>query len=236
MKTVRVLLGIFFVAGIGMLIGACFTFQHTRTFLGTAAKAEGVVVELVYRETHDSQGTGRAYHPRVRFQTSQGQDVEFVSSVGANPPSYKVNQRIEVVYDPLDPARAYVHSFASLWLSTLILGILGVAFLTPRIGWSVWQRLNDRKAAWLRENGRRVQAEIESIQLNTSVQVGGRNPYRILCQWLDPVRNEVHVFQSRNIWFDPADYLQGRTTLDVLIDPENPRRYLVDTSFLPNAV
>jgi hypothetical protein len=42
----------------------------------------------------------------------------------------------------------------------------------------------------------------------------------------------MHVFHSANIWFDPTDYVPGKT-LDVLLDPENPHRYLVKTSFLP---
>jgi hypothetical protein len=43
------------------------------------------------------------------------------------------------------------------------------------------------------------------------------------------------IFHSANIWFDPSNYIPGKT-LGVLIDPNNPHRYLVETSFLPKVV
>ena len=51
----------------------------------------------------------------------------------------------------------------------------------------------------------------------------------------DPASNEMHIFQSDNIWFDPTDYIPGKT-LEVLVDPNRPHRYLVETSFLPKVV
>jgi hypothetical protein len=70
------------------------------------------------------------------------------------------------------------------------------------------------------------------VELNRSIRVNGACPDRIVCQWLNPVTNTVYVFRSYNLWFDPAEYI-SRKTLDVLVDPSNYKRYLVDTSFLP---
>jgi len=233
MKIVRVMFGIFFVSGLGMLIGSYFTYQHMRKFLGTAIETAGVVVDLVERESSDDNGTSTSYHPRVRFRTAEGQSIEFVSKTGSNPPKYSVNQTVKVLYNPRQPSEAYINSFAPLWFTTVLLAVLGLAFMSPAFGYSIWRRLSDRKAAWLRENGRRLQAEIKSVELRANFEMNGRHPYRIVCQWLDPARNEVHVFHSKNIWFDPAEFLQGKTALNVWIDPNNPRRFLVDTSFLP---
>ena len=96
-------------------------------------------------------------------------------------------------------------------------------------------RTSDRKNAWLHQNGRRIQAEITGVELDTSLTVNGANPYRILCQWLDPAKNEMHVFHSGHIWYDPTNYITGKT-LEVLVDPNNPHRYTVETSFLPKVV
>lgn len=38
------------------------------------------------------------------------------------------------------------------------------------------------------------------------------------------------------IWYDPADpvpYLNGRYPIDVFIDPSDPGKYYMDTSFMP---
>ena len=81
-------------------------------------------------------------------------------------------------------------------------------------------------------NGRHVQANFERVELNTSLRVNGACPYRIVCQWLNPATNQVHVFKSHNLWFDPTDYISGKT-LEVIIDPNSYKRYVVETSFLP---
>ena len=94
------------------------------------------------------------------------------------------------------------------------------------------ERRSRRKHEWLRSNGSSVQADLERVELNTSVQVNGTSPYRIVCQWLNPMTNQVHVFKSENLWFDPSKYVTGNS-VQVLIDPDNPRRYWVETGFLP---
>jgi hypothetical protein len=234
MKVVRLVFSIFFVVGLGLLIGSYFTVRHTQRFLQTAIPVPGVVVENVYRESSSSSNNGPSwsYYPHVRFRTTDGQAIDFVSSTGSSPPSYSVNEPVTVLYDPRQPYKASLNSFGQLWAGSIVLICLGVAFTAPGIGFSVWKRFSDQKNAWLHQNGRRILAEITSVELNTSLEVNGRNPFRIICQWLDPARNEMHVFHSGNIWYDPTEFITGKT-LEVLVDPNNPRRYTVDTSFLP---
>jgi hypothetical protein len=70
------------------------------------------------------------------------------------------------------------------------------------------------------------------VELNDSLRVNGRSPYRIFSQSPDPASNTVRVYQSENIWFDPSEYIRDKT-IDVLVDPSDPKRYVMDTSFLP---
>jgi hypothetical protein len=64
------------------------------------------------------------------------------------------------------------------------------------------------------------------------VRVHGRSPYQIVSQSSDPASNTVRLWQSENIWFDPSEYIKGEA-IDVLVDPNDPRRYIMDISFLP---
>jgi uncharacterized protein DUF3592 len=234
MKVLRLVFSIFFAIGLGLLIGSYFTVRHTRHFLQIAISAPGVVVDNIYRESSSSgnQGPSWSYYPHIRFQTTDGQKIDFVSSTGSNPPSYSVNEPVNVLYDPQQPYTASLNSFGSLWGATIVLVILGVAFTAPGIGWFLWKSVSDRKNAWLQQNGRRIQAEITRVELDRSLTVNGANPYRIQCQWLDPERNEMHVFHSSHIWYNPTNYITGKT-LEVLVDPNNLHRYAVETSFLP---
>ena len=82
---------------------------------------------------------------------------------------------------------------------------------------------------WLAENGRRIEADIIGIQYDTRVRVNGRCPLVIQCQAVNPADGKVYVFESEGLWFDPEPFLGERTTLPVLVDPDNYHRYRVVT-------
>ena len=88
---------------------------------------------------------------------------------------------------------------------------------------------NPAPAAWLAENGRRMEADIIGVQYDTRVRVNGRCPLVIQCQAVNPLDGKVYVFESDGIWFDPEPFLGQRTTLPVLVDPDDYHRYQVVT-------
>ena len=92
---------------------------------------------------------------------------------------------------------------------------------------AVSRRRRDR--AWLAENGRRMEADIIGVQYDTRVRVNGRCPLVIQCQAVNPLDGKVYVFESDGIWFDPEPFLGQRTTLPVLVDPDDYHRYQVVT-------
>jgi len=219
--------------GFVFMAGGSYSFFHTRQFLRTAVRVPGTVVQNIWEESGGRSRSMVAY-PQVRFVKSDGEVVVFQSNSGASPPSYQPNDTVGVVYDPGDPHHASIDSFGSLWGLSLGFTLMGLGFCVPQLIFTVRQRAGARKEDWLQQNGRRVQADLMEVALNTSLTVNGVHPYRIVCQWLDPVTNQMHVFHSANIYYDPSKYLPGKT-LEVLLDPDNPRRYAVETSFLPKA-
>jgi len=233
MKTMQLILGIFTVIGLVLLVGGGVSFQHTRRFLATAVSVPGVVTENVWQDLRPSNNAVRGdFYPRIRFRTRDGQEISLITNTGSNPPSFRVNEPVAILYDPQQPYHASIQSFSELWFLPTLLGGMGIIFCSVGLVAPIWKVLNTHKNAWLEQNGRRIQAEFTRVELNTSVRVNGRSPYRLVCQWLDPATTQMHVFHSANIWYDPTDYL-SRKTLEVLFDPNNPHRYLVETSFLP---
>ncbi len=219
--------------GLGLLTGGYFAWKHQSSFLATAVKAEGTVVSMDRESSRDSNGnTSYTYYPQISFTTADNQSIEFRGSTGSNPPSYQTGDKVEVLYDPKTPTSASINSFTSLWLGPIILGVLGAVFSLVGVGIFRWAKNHAAMLDFLKRSGRRIQAKVNGAELNTSYKVNGKSPYQISCQWLNPENNQVHVFKSDNIWFDPTPYLK-RESVDVLIDPRDPKRHLVDISFLP---
>ena len=219
--------------GVAFLIGSSYSFFHMRQFLNRAVEAPGTVLWNTWRRTASGRHrTGWSAYPQVRFYTADRGIIIFESRTGSNPPAFRLNEPVRVLYDPLDPRHAYIDSFGQVWPSTVVLLVLGVAFNVPAVASLAWRRAAARKETWLRQNGQRVQADLTEVALNRALTVNGAHPYRVVCQWFNPITNQMLVFHSANIWYDPSKFLPGKT-LDVLIDPNNPRRYLVETPFLP---
>jgi Protein of unknown function (DUF3592) len=204
-----------------------------RRFLDSAASTPGTVIDNIWRESNSSEGgSSWSAYPQVRFYQPNGEIILFTSRSGTNPPSFQINQRVTVLYDPGDPQHAYIQSFGQLWMLPILLGAMGVAFTIPEICLVLMRRSGARKEAWLQQNGRRVQACVTEVALNNSYEMNGAHPFRIVCQWQDPATGRMHLFYSANIWYDPSKFIPSQN-LEVLVDPGNPLRYSVLTPFLP---
>jgi len=122
----------------GLLVGGFYSVQHTRQFLRTAVEAPGVVTENLRQESSSSDRSGLSwsYYPRIRFRTSDGQEIDFISNTGTNPPVYRVNEPVTVLYDPRQPQHASIKSFAQVWMLSIIL--FGVGALLSSVGIGQW--------------------------------------------------------------------------------------------------
>ena len=113
--------------GVLLLLGAAWAVSSTKTWLAHAIEVEGKVIEMVRERNSDN--TGYLFAPVVRFQTVEGNTVEFESGLRSNPPGYRTGQTVSVFYDPDEPRSAAIKGFFSLWLMPLILGFIGTVFL-----------------------------------------------------------------------------------------------------------
>lgn len=226
--------GIFFTIGVALLIVGGAVLHENSTFAAHAAKAQGEVTALTWHASSDSQNgnTQGYYYPTVEFQAADGRRIQIISTSGSNPAAYARGETVTVLYDPVHPGHATIDSFGERWVGPIILGGLGTVF--SLIGGTLLAIALRRKKvrAWLAQHGTRVQAKFEDIDLDTSLEVNGRNPWVITAQWQHPTTRKIYVFESDSIWFDPTDYVQ-RETVDVIVNINNPKEYVMDISFLP---
>lgn len=106
---------------------AWWAYAHQAAFAASAARAEGVVLELVRHRGSKSS----TWRPRVRFE-AEGVSHEFVDSAGSSPPAFAAGERVTVLYEPGHPEDAMVDSWVGRYLLCTILG--GFATLGCLVG------------------------------------------------------------------------------------------------------
>jgi len=230
MKFLRVFSYVFLGVGLLMLVIAIFLWNNTRGFLAHAQEGQGTVIELI--EVRDSDGGSSTWKPRVKYAAPSGEEIIFNASFSANPAPYQVGEVVPVLFVPQDPHEARIKGYSSLWLGPTILSGLGVIFAAIGGGIVLAQRVGLRKRDYLMAYGNAIETDVQGVERNTSLEVNGKNPWRISSQWLEPGSDKLRVFHSENLWFDPTRFVTQKQ-VTVLIDPANPKRYYMDVSFLP---
>lgn len=228
MNIISIIKYVFTVIGLALLVGAFYLYLDKQTFVKKAEIVDGKVVELLVRRSSNSI----MYTPVVSFITKEGSKIEITSSVSSNSPSYSVGETVAIIYDPKEPNKADINGFESLWLAVLVVGILGMAFFLVGFCIVLYGIRKQRNKLYLLDNGKRIITTFNEVYLNYGLEINGRNPYQISSQWFDPQTNNMYIFESENIWFDPTDFIKTDEIM-VLIDPENPKKYYMDISFLP---
>ncbi len=224
-NTLSIVKYIFTAVGLTLLGLSMWKYSATKTFIESAVTTDGEVVDF-------TRGSGTNYKPVVRFKTKDGEEIEYVSSLSTNPPLFDRGEVVTIFYKPDDPQNAKIDEFWSLWFFSVLTGGMGTIFFAIGGGMVLFVNLREKRAEKLRREGTRIQAKFIGVELNKMIRVNNRSPYRITCQWQDPVSSNLHIFRSKNLWFDPTDYIKTET-LTVFIGRNNPKKYYVDVSFLP---
>jgi len=113
--------------GLGLIIGGVAAVVWQGRKFSNWSSSEGVVIDLE-REIINPGSPG-IYCPVVRFTSAAGEEIEFQSEHGTRPSIYKVDQKVNVVYDPEEPHDAEIRSGLSRWLAPGILFFIGSIFL-----------------------------------------------------------------------------------------------------------
>ncbi len=66
--------------------------------------------------------------PTIEYQYN-GEVYQYYSSVQSNPPSYVMDEKVEVYVDTDNPNNAIINTITERWFAILILGIIGVVFV-----------------------------------------------------------------------------------------------------------
>lgn len=218
------IIGIFGILGLGLLYLSHYLAEDTLRFVNEGVRVQGEVIDLHF--SRDSEGDG-TYRPEVKYQTPEGVEYRFISSSGSNPASFSRGERVQILYLPENPQDGRIDAFFSLWGGTLICGVMGAIFALVGGGFMVGVIRAKKRHRWLAAQGTRISAEVTQIV----PPEGKRHYYTISAQWLNPRDQKIHLFTSAPLRFNPEDYM--KETVDIILNPANPKHYWMDTGFLP---
>jgi hypothetical protein len=214
------------------MIGSLFLWAHTNTFLKNSILAEGTIIDIAVSTSRDSDNHIRTSRfPIVRFLDQEGHTLEFQSSTSSTN-SITIGRQVNVRYLPGQSGDAKMaDSFSDIWGPTLfcvLAGVFGLILGGPFFWLGIRDELNEKRAL---SYSMEITVPIKSVFQNTSLTVNGRSPFRIEAHWLNPDTQKIHILKSKNLWFDPSEFLQD--TITVKMDPRNPKKYWMDVSFIP---
>lgn len=121
-------------AGIVLMLASVITFgigiyfyASTKSFLRTAVRTQGTVLEVLRERTRDGTTT---YRPTFFFIDQHRQEHRIPSRLCSNPPRFETGQTVSLVYDPDDPMTVTDDSIISVWFGFVFCGITSASFLS----------------------------------------------------------------------------------------------------------
>lgn len=211
MNVVRIVGGVFAVAGLVLAIAAGAIYQRNSTFAAAARPAAGLVVDLVPSSNYRSRGDPRTYVSVVRFATAQGRIVEFADDVASHPPRHDQGQQVRVLYDPANPTKAVIDDFGGRWAGLAIVGGLAAVFAPLGLTLLAVSFQAARRRTRLEREGRPIDAAFLHVFRDESLTINGDHPFRVAAQGVNPKTGKLRRFIGPPMWVDPTRQLEGKT-------------------------
>ena len=194
---------------------------------GNKENTVGIITEIsTYRGTNDDKN----YKVYVSYNVD-GRMYE--SELNGYSSDFYEGKEINIYYDKNNPNKI---GMKSLDLLLLMFPGFGIIFFTIGVTGFLIKSRNKKLEKFLKENGDVIYADYVETILNRSYSVNDRHPYRIICEWNNPLDNKKYIFKSKNIWINPEDIIIERDIqqFPVYINRDNMKKYFVDIDILEN--
>jgi hypothetical protein len=122
-------------AGPCLFVYSAVAFFRTRSFLRCSIEVAGEVIRLEHSTDRTGTTTYENYAPVFSFTAVDGKRHTVTSDVWSSPADSSVGEAVRVRYDPPNPEGARIHTLLQTWGTTVIPGVVGVAF----VAFGCWQ-------------------------------------------------------------------------------------------------
>jgi hypothetical protein len=217
----KVAVMIFMLAAVVILLISLSSVIKKVNFKNHGVVTEGTVLNVSFKSK------GGYANVTVSFNTPDGKEVTSTASTRMHVSS---GEKVKVYYYAESPQIIDFGDGIGYQMRGVIIG--GFFFLTG-LFYFIRFSVTDKSDKNLRSSGLKIEAEFVAIVRDERFRAGDRNPWIIKCRWIDNRNSKEYIFVSKTYTIDPAPYLNGRSYIDVFIDPVNPEKYFMDTSFMP---
>ncbi|WP_353614873.1 DUF3592 domain-containing protein [Mangrovibacter phragmitis] len=221
--------GLMFSVSLVLFFIAGYLAYSNHQFQRDAIHAKGQITHLRYSYNADS--SSEVWFPEITFTDNTGKRIVFESTTGRSSYRDRMGDTIDVIYNQNDVTSAKINDTVGLYLGAFICGGIALVFLLIG-GAGLWLMNSGKRHQRLIHNGKPLAATIVSVELNEAIQINGRSPWRIVCQWLDPQSGRVFLFNSANFYYDPSPYIKEEN-ITVYVAHNNVNKYYVDISGFP---
>lgn len=220
----RTIRWLFFIFGtIAVLVSGSLAF-HGWYKSKSCILTTGEVIDLRTRGYRPMSGR-RPARPIVSFTAQDGKTYVTYGLVLTYPPAYTLGEKIPVCYDPRSPENAKIQSFTELWLLPLIFGLLGGVFFMLVFIFYLQSIFRRKKINALKQKGRKIEADVISIEQKKSIRIKGERPYVVTCSWKEGSFGKVFTYKSPFLWLHEVKFFTIGEKAVLFIDKENPKKF-----------
>jgi hypothetical protein len=113
---------------------ANYHFVKTKRLINSGIKTKATVVKMI--TVNDSDGD--TYKPVFEYYDKSKNLQTFESNVSSSPPSYRVNDKVQIIYNPQDKDEIKVVSYWGLHRWSIILFAISLPFLVIGAGYFLY--------------------------------------------------------------------------------------------------
>ena len=216
-KNPLLLVGLIFALVGFLLVGVAFTtLRNHNEFMETAVPVEAFIDSIIVTDSANK----KSYDVHVYYiydNKTISNELNFYNS------SMHEGDIITLYCDPMNP----YHVEEERPIFSIIFMAIGGTFATIGV---ILIILNFRVKKTFTQ-AQLINAQITNVFMNYNVTVNGRHPYKIECGYLAS-NGQYFQFISKDVWTNPQSFI-GQVC-PVYVNPNDPSKYSVDTSWLGN--
>ena len=222
MKKIPILLGIIFIS-IGLF--TIFVLNNTSIFnfrmgIKNPRETYATITRIDNEDVYIKYDVnGEEYERKANFYSSDMEEGEEIKIIYEKDNPKKFNIKIQDYFD------SHGNFFNMKYIFYIVPGIF-ILIGTILLLLAIFSGNRNKK---LLNTGLMLMAKIQSVEYNPFVNINGRHPYVIRASFT--YNNLIYETKSENLWFDAKYIIDtfGITEVSVYIDPDNPKKNIIDT-------